>query len=48
MSAECGKVWLPADEDRWQAHLDTEDELVFIARTALNGSSATATSPALL
>jgi hypothetical protein len=27
--AECGEVWLPTDEDRWQAHLDTEDELVF-------------------
>jgi hypothetical protein len=29
---ECGEVWLPADEDRWQAHLDTEDELVFYCR----------------
>jgi hypothetical protein len=27
--AECGEVWLPADEDRWKAHLDTDDELVF-------------------
>jgi RNase P subunit RPR2 len=26
--AECGAVWLPADKERWQAHLDTEDELV--------------------
>jgi hypothetical protein len=25
----CGELWLPVDEDRWQAHLDTEDELVF-------------------
>jgi predicted RNA-binding Zn-ribbon protein involved in translation (DUF1610 family) len=27
--AECGEVWLPADEDRWQGHLDTEAVLVF-------------------
>jgi hypothetical protein len=27
--AECLKVWLPQDADRWRAHLDTEDELVF-------------------
>jgi hypothetical protein len=27
--AECREVWLTADEDRWQAHLDTGDELVF-------------------
>jgi hypothetical protein len=27
--AECGEIWLPADEDRWRAYLDTEDELVF-------------------
>jgi hypothetical protein len=23
------EIWLPADEDRWRAYLDTEDELVF-------------------
>jgi hypothetical protein len=27
--AECGEVWLPADEDCWKAYLDTDDELVF-------------------
>ena len=27
--AECGEVWLPADEDRWRCYLDTNDELVF-------------------
>jgi hypothetical protein len=27
--AECLQVWLPVDEDRWRAYLDTEDELVF-------------------
>lgn len=27
--AECGAVWLPADEDRWGAYLDTDSELVF-------------------
>jgi hypothetical protein len=27
--AECGEVWLPGDEDRWKAYLDTDDELVF-------------------
>jgi Zn finger protein HypA/HybF involved in hydrogenase expression len=27
--AECGGVWLPADEDRWRAYLDTDSELVF-------------------
>lgn len=26
--AECGKVWLPTDEDRWRAYLDTDSELV--------------------
>jgi RNase P subunit RPR2 len=26
---ECGKVWLPADDERWRAYLDTDDELVF-------------------
>jgi hypothetical protein len=26
--AECGEVWLPADEERWRADLDTDDELV--------------------
>jgi hypothetical protein len=26
---ECGDIWLPADEDRWRAYLDTDDELVF-------------------
>jgi hypothetical protein len=24
--AECKEVWLPADEDRWRAYLDTDDE----------------------
>jgi hypothetical protein len=27
--AECGKVWLPVDEDRWRAYLDTDDVVVF-------------------
>jgi hypothetical protein len=27
--AECREVWLPADEDRWKAYLDTDDVLVF-------------------
>jgi hypothetical protein len=27
--AEYGEVWLPADEDRWKAYFDTDDELVF-------------------
>jgi hypothetical protein len=26
---DCDAVWLPTSEDRWQAYLDTEDELVF-------------------
>jgi RNase P subunit RPR2 len=30
--AECNQVWLPADEDRWQAHFDSEDDLVFYCR----------------
>jgi hypothetical protein len=30
--AECGEVWLPVDEDRWRAYLDTDDELVFYWR----------------
>jgi hypothetical protein len=27
--AECYRVWLPDDGDRWQAYFDTDDELVF-------------------
>ena len=27
--AECGEVWLAADEDYWRAYLDTDSELVF-------------------
>jgi hypothetical protein len=27
--AECGERWLPGDEEHWQAHFDTDDELVF-------------------
>jgi hypothetical protein len=27
--AECLNVWLPSDEDRWRAYLDTDSELVF-------------------
>jgi hypothetical protein len=27
--AECGERWLPDDDDRWRAYLDTDDELVF-------------------
>ena len=23
--AECGAVWLPADRERWQAHLGSDD-----------------------
>jgi hypothetical protein len=39
--AECVAVWLPADEERWAAHL-TDDEprsLFSTARYALSGSS---------
>jgi hypothetical protein len=25
--AECLEAWLPDDEDRWRAYLDTDDEL---------------------
>jgi hypothetical protein len=27
--AECDEVWLPADEERWSAYLDTDSVLVF-------------------
>ena len=27
--AECLVVWLPGDEERWRAYLNTDDELVF-------------------
>jgi hypothetical protein len=27
--AECQEAWLPDDQERWQAHFDTDDELVF-------------------
>jgi hypothetical protein len=27
--SECLEVWLPGDEERWRAYLDTDDELVF-------------------
>jgi len=27
--AECDRVWLPDDGDRWQAYFDADDELVF-------------------
>ena len=27
--AECHRVWLPDDGDRWQAYFDADDELVF-------------------
>jgi hypothetical protein len=27
--AECAERWLPTDEERWRAYLDTDDELVF-------------------
>ena len=30
--AECGELWLPIDDERWRAHLDTDDELVFYCR----------------
>ena len=26
---ECDAVWRPADNARWRAYLDTDDELVF-------------------
>jgi hypothetical protein len=26
---ECGRFWLPADEERWRAFLDDEDEVRF-------------------
>jgi hypothetical protein len=28
--AECGERWLPDDDDRWRAYLDTDSELVFL------------------
>jgi hypothetical protein len=28
--AECGAVWLLADQDRWQAHFDCDDVLYFL------------------
>jgi hypothetical protein len=28
--AECGERWLPDDEDRWQAHFDADDVLLFL------------------
>jgi len=27
--AKCDEVWLPADEARWRAYLDDDDESVF-------------------
>jgi hypothetical protein len=27
--AECGAVWLAADDERWRAYLDTDSEIVF-------------------
>ena len=30
--AECLEVWLPADEERWRAYFDTDDELVFYCK----------------
>lgn len=33
---ECGEAWLPADEDRWRAYLDIDDELVFYCRECAN------------
>ena len=27
--AECREVWLPRDDERWRAYLDTDDEVVF-------------------
>lgn len=27
--AECGERWLPDDKERWPAHFDTDDVLVF-------------------
>jgi len=29
VSAECGEVWLPTDEERWSAYLDTDRAPVF-------------------
>ena len=26
---ECGESWLPNDDERWRAYLDTNSELVF-------------------
>jgi hypothetical protein len=42
--AECRQVWLPQDEDRWRAYLDTEDELVFYCPSARSGSSTPETA----
>ena len=30
--AECGELWLPIDEERWRAYLDTVSGLVFYCR----------------
>jgi hypothetical protein len=27
--AECNRLWLPDDGDRWRAYFDRDDELVF-------------------
>jgi hypothetical protein len=27
--AECGEFWLPDDQERWSAYLDTDNEVVF-------------------
>jgi hypothetical protein len=29
---ECGRAWLSADNDRWRAYLDEEEEVRFFCR----------------
>jgi hypothetical protein len=42
---ECGAVWLPADRERWQAHLGCDehlDEAAEVAFTARRRGASTA------
>jgi hypothetical protein len=36
---ECGAFWLPGDQERWRAYLDTDDEVVIFCLTARRESS---------
>jgi hypothetical protein len=41
--AECKRVWLPDDGDRWQAYFDTDDVLVFYCPECAEGSLGSGT-----